>query len=149
MNAQLDAPAGAQAPVRIPPQSGRGFRIRKGDILRVVDPLGEQVSDLFAVDAGDHSRSLSSGRTIDYQSKIYLTEGDILWSSDSKPMFTIVRDEVKRHDFLLTPFSRRCSRSSTGMSGAPALHILLGQSPDGVLKMRLEEAPSNRESAKK
>ena len=106
MNAQLDARAGAQAPVRIPPQSGRGFRIRKGDILRVVDPLGEQVSDLFAVDAGDHSRSLSSGRTIDYQSKIYLTEGDILWSSDSKPMFTIARDDVRRHDFLLTPCSQ-------------------------------------------
>ena len=30
--------------VRIPPQSGRGFRVRKGDILRVVDPMGEQVS---------------------------------------------------------------------------------------------------------
>ena len=37
--------------------------MRKGDILRVVDPMGERVSDLFAVDAVDHSRCLSSGRT--------------------------------------------------------------------------------------
>ena len=106
MSGALDSAARVVARVRIPPQSGRSFRMRKGDILRVVDPLGEQVSDLFAVDAGDHSSSLSSGRTIDYQSKIYLTEGDVLWSSDSKPMFTIVRDDVRRHDFLLTPCSQ-------------------------------------------
>ena len=94
------------ARVRIPPQSGCGFLIRKGDLLRVIDPMGEQVSDLFAVDAANHARCLSSGRTIDYQSKIYLTEGDVLWSCDSKPMFTIVRDDVRRHDFLLTPCSQ-------------------------------------------
>ncbi len=98
--------AATSARIRIPPQSGCGFRMRKGDILRVVDPMGEQVSDLFAVDADDHSRTLSSGRTIDYQSRIYLTEGDILWSCDSKPMFTILRDDVRRHDFLLTPCSQ-------------------------------------------
>lgn len=105
MSAALD-PADASARVRIPPQSGRGFLMRKGDILRVVDLMGEQVPDLFAVDAADRSRSLSSGRTIDYQLKIYLTEGDVLWSSDSKLMFTIVRDDVRRHDFLLTPCSQ-------------------------------------------
>ena len=105
MSAALETSAASNR-VRIAPQPGRGFLMRRGDILRVVDPLGEQVPDLFAVDAGDHSRCLSSGRTIDYQSKIYLTEGDVLWSSDSKPMFTIVRDDVRRHDFLLTPCSQ-------------------------------------------
>ena len=33
---------------RIPPQSGAGFRLRQGEVLRVIDPDGEQVSDLFA-----------------------------------------------------------------------------------------------------
>ena len=91
---------------RIAPQSGRAFRIRRGEILRVVDPLGEQVSDLFAFRDGDSACALSSGRTIDYASRIYLTTGDILYANDSRPMFTIVADAVGRHDFLLTPCSQ-------------------------------------------
>jgi uncharacterized protein YcgI (DUF1989 family) len=91
---------------RIAPQSGRGFRLRRGDILRVTDPLGEQVSDLFAFRDGDPACSLSSGRSIDYAGKIYLSTGDTLWSNDSHPMFTILQDDVRRHDFLLTPCSQ-------------------------------------------
>jgi uncharacterized protein YcgI (DUF1989 family) len=91
---------------RIDPQSGCGFRMKQGDVLRVIDPHGEQVSDLFAFAAGNPSCSLSSGRTIDYASKIYFTTGDVLWSNDSRPMFTILRDDVRRHDFLLTPCSQ-------------------------------------------
>ena len=30
---------------RIAPQSGCSFKIKRGQVLRVVDPLGEQVSD--------------------------------------------------------------------------------------------------------
>ena len=91
---------------RIPPQSGRGFRMKRGDILRVVDPEGEQVSDLFAFRDGEPACSLSSGRSIDYAGKIFLSVGDTLWSNDSRPMFTIVSDDVGRHDFLLTPCSQ-------------------------------------------
>jgi len=91
---------------RIAPQSGHGFRMKRGDVLQVVDPRGEQVSDLFAFAADNPSCSLSSGRTIDYASKIYFTTGDVLWSNDSRPMFTILRDDVRRHDFLLTPCSQ-------------------------------------------
>jgi uncharacterized protein len=78
----------------------------KRDVLRVVDPCGEQVSDLFAFAADDPGCALSSGRTIDYASKIFFTAGDVLWSNNSKPMFTILRDDVGRHDFLLTPCSQ-------------------------------------------
>jgi uncharacterized protein len=80
--------------------------MKKGDVLRVVAPYGEQVSDLFAFAADNPACSLSSGRSIDYASKIYLTTGDLLWSNDSRPMFTILRDDVGRHDFLLTPCSQ-------------------------------------------
>jgi uncharacterized protein YcgI (DUF1989 family) len=98
-----DRPGGA---VRIPPQSGRAFRLRAGETLRVTDPLGEQVSDLFAFRDGEPACSLSSGRSIDYAGKIYLTTGDVLYANDSRRMFTIVADTVGRHDFLLTPCSQ-------------------------------------------
>jgi uncharacterized protein YcgI (DUF1989 family) len=92
---------------RIAPQSGAGFRLRQGQTLRVIDPAGEQVSDLFAFRDGDTACALSSGRTIDYAGRIYVTTGDILYANDSRPMFTITADSVKRHDFLLTPCSQR------------------------------------------
>lgn len=92
---------------RIPPQSGAAFELKKGDLLRVIDPMGEQVADLFAFRRDDFSCSLSSGRSIDYASKIYLSTGDTLYANDSRPMFTIERDLVGRHDFLLTPCSQQ------------------------------------------
>ncbi len=95
-----------EAAVRIAPQSGAAFHLRHREILRVCDPYGEQVADLFAFKDGESSCSLSSGRSIDYAGKIFLTTGDVLYSNDSRPMFTIVADTVGRHDFLLTPCSQ-------------------------------------------
>ena len=90
---------------RIPPQSGVAFRIYAGQGLRVVDPEGEQVSDLVSFAAADPREWLSSGRSIDYANTIYLTTGHVLYSNRSRPMFTIETDTVGRHDFLLTPCS--------------------------------------------
>lgn len=92
--------------ISIPPQGGRSFIIKQGQVLRVIDPLGEQVSDLFAFAEQDHDCRLSSGRSLDYAGKIYLTTGDTLYANDSKPMFTIATDTVGLHDFLLTPCSQ-------------------------------------------
>ena len=68
--------------------------------------MWEQVADLFAFSDGDPACSLSSGRSIDYAGKIYLSCGDILYANDSRAMFTIMADTVGRHDFLLTPCSQ-------------------------------------------
>ncbi len=91
---------------RIPPQSGVAFKLRASEVLRIYDPMGEQVADLFAFAEDDHRCALSSGRSIDYASKIYLTKGDPLYSNDSRVMFRILEDTVGRHDFLLTPCSQ-------------------------------------------
>jgi uncharacterized protein YcgI (DUF1989 family) len=90
---------------RIPPQSGTAFTLPAGAVLRVIDPLGEQVSDLIAFAADDSAEWLSSGRTLDYNNTIYLTTGHVLYSNRSRPMLTIVEDRVGRHDFLYTPCS--------------------------------------------
>ena len=90
---------------RLEPQTGAGFTIKKGQLLKITDPQGEQVSDLTAFALEDKSEWLSSGRTIDYANTIYLTKGHLLYSNRSRPMFAIVEDTVGRHDFLLTPCS--------------------------------------------
>ena len=79
--------------------------VRRGQLLKIVDPKGEQVSDLISFSSTDRSEWLSSGRTIDYANTIYLTTGDVLYSNRSRPMWNIVEDTVGRHDFLLTPCS--------------------------------------------
>jgi uncharacterized protein YcgI (DUF1989 family) len=92
--------------MRIDKQSGTAFVLAQGATLRITDPFGEQVADVYAVAAGDPTHTLSSGRSIDYASRIWLTEGDLLYSNRSRPMLRIGRDLVGRHDFLLTPCSQ-------------------------------------------
>jgi uncharacterized protein YcgI (DUF1989 family) len=44
----------------IEPQSGVGFELERGQILRVIDPRGEQVADVMAFARGDATEWLSS-----------------------------------------------------------------------------------------
>ena len=92
---------------RLDPQTGTGFELHAGDRLVVVDPTGGQVSDLYAVSSADTHEWLSSGRSIDYANKVFLTTGDVLYSNRSRPMLTIVEDDCGRHDFTLTPCSQQ------------------------------------------
>jgi uncharacterized protein YcgI (DUF1989 family) len=92
-------------PHEIPPRSGVAFELKAGQRLKVIDPKGEQVSDLLAFNRHDTAEVISSGRTLDYASKIYLTTGDALYSNRSNVMMRIGEDRVGRHDFLLTPCS--------------------------------------------
>ncbi|MDQ6765802.1 MAG: urea carboxylase-associated family protein [Verrucomicrobiota bacterium] len=91
---------------RLEPQTGTAFLLNAGQTLRVIDLEGEQVADLIAFSRADSTEWLSSGRTIDYANTIHITAGHILYSNRSHPMFTILADDVGRHDFLLTPCSR-------------------------------------------
>ena len=89
----------------IPPRSGVAFTMRKGQLLKVVDIEGEQVSDFICFNLNDKAEYLSSGRTIDYAETIFLTRGHPFYSNRSNIMFDMVEDTVGRHDFLLTPCS--------------------------------------------
>jgi uncharacterized protein len=93
-------------PTRISPRTGTGFVLRRGEMLTVIDPQGCQVADLLAFNAEDIGEVLSSGRSLDYASTLFLTTGDMLYSNRSRPMLEIVHDDVGRHDFLLTPCSK-------------------------------------------
>jgi uncharacterized protein YcgI (DUF1989 family) len=89
----------------IEPRSGVAFVLPRGQRLRVIDPCGEQVADLLAFRRDNVGEVISSGRTLDYVSRIYLTCGDCLYSNRSNVLLRIIEDTVGRHDFLLTPCS--------------------------------------------
>lgn len=91
---------------RISPCSAQAVELGLGDELVIIDPEGLQVSDLVAFGLSDHNEYLSSGRSLDYASRLWLTAGDLLYSNRSQPMFTIIEDSCGRHDFTLTPCSK-------------------------------------------
>ena len=110
------------------PQSGFAFRLTKGSTLKVIDPLGQQVSDLFCFNAHDLAESLSSGRSIDYNDTIFLTQGNQLYSNRSQVMMSILEDSCGRHDFLLTPCSLKMFQIvEGGKSYHPSCHENLAE----------------------
>lgn len=102
---------------RIPPHSGVAFLIDRGQTLRITDPEGRQVCDLYSVAREDQREHLSSGRSIDYADTLYLTTGHVLHSTRERAMWTIGRDDVGRHDLVLTPCSPEMYRRLRGDDG--------------------------------
>ena len=86
-------------------QSGVAFKINKGQLLKVIDPHGEQVSDMVLFNAEDVREKISSGKTLDFEESILITKGNYLWSNRSRRMMEILDDTNGRNDFLLAPCS--------------------------------------------
>ncbi len=86
-------------------QTGAAFKLRKGDKLKVIDPQGEQVSDMVLFNADDTREKLSSGKTLDFENTILISKGHHLWSNRSRKMMAILEDTNGRNDFLLAPCS--------------------------------------------
>ncbi len=86
-------------------QTGAAFKLQKGQKLKVIDPQGEQVSDMVLFNADDPREKISSGKTLDFEESILITKGNWLWSNRSKKMMKILEDTNGRNDFLLAPCS--------------------------------------------
>ena len=86
-------------------QTGAAFKLQKGQKLKVIDPQGEQVSDMVLFNADDPREKISSGKTLDFEESILITKGDWLWSNRSNKMMKILEDTNGRNDFLLAPCS--------------------------------------------
>ncbi|MFC6997955.1 DUF1989 domain-containing protein [Rufibacter roseus] len=86
-------------------QTGAAFTLKAGDKLKVIDPMGEQVSDMVLFNAEDTREKISSGKTLDFENTILITKGHHLWSNRSRKMMEILEDTNGRNDFLLAPCS--------------------------------------------
>jgi uncharacterized protein YcgI (DUF1989 family) len=95
-------------------QQGAGFELRKGDRLKIIDPEGEQVADLFCYSKKDPRDALSSGRSIAYNETLLFSKGDLLYAQSGTPMLEIIEDTCARHDFLVTPCSLQMFQMMSG-----------------------------------
>ena len=101
---------------KIKPRTGSGFELKKGQRLRIIDIEGEQVADLMCFSLRDSKEYLSSGRSIDYNGKLFLSNEDVLYSNRSNPLLTIETDQVGKHVFLFAPCSQEMFRISYGIN---------------------------------
>jgi len=128
MDGLIDVPAGG----------GTAMRLQRGEHLRLIDPHGGQSGDLMAY-SPDGRHRMSNGRTFDYGGHIFLSTGDVIWSNLSEPMWTIVDDQVGRHDFLYASCSLEMYRKQYGVTGYHAnCHDNLCQ---GLRELGLEPEP--------
>lgn len=81
-------------------QSGKAFRLMKGDSIRVIDVAGKQVADFWAIHDQHPHEFLSPAVTIDCTESLHITQGAYLYTNLYRPMFFIEADDVGRHDLL-------------------------------------------------
>lgn len=75
-------------------------RVRKGDVLRLVDLEGRQAVDFLCYNAADPAERYNAANTIKLNKNIYLGKGSVLWSVRARKMMTIVEDTCGSHDTL-------------------------------------------------
>ncbi|MDQ1182009.1 urea amidolyase associated protein UAAP2 [Rhodococcus sp. SORGH_AS_0301] len=74
--------------------------VRAGDVLTILDLEGNQAVDTLVYGADDHTVRYSAPATMVGRGNVYLTTGTVLRDSESRPMMTIVADEVGNHDTI-------------------------------------------------
>jgi urea carboxylase-associated protein 1 len=79
-----------------------------GDVLRIVDLGGNQAVDCLLYSAADAGERYSAPDTIVAQRNIFLVEGSVLRSNESRPMMTVRGTTCARHDTV----GGACSRES-------------------------------------
>lgn len=75
-------------------------RLKKGQILRIVDLKGNQAADTLFFNANDPSERYSAMDTLALQHNLYLTTDSILYSNEQRPMLRIIADTCGRHDTI-------------------------------------------------
>lgn len=74
--------------------------VKKGQVFRILDLEGNQAVDTLFYNANDPEERYSAVDTIQRQGALYLTTGSVLYSSEGRPMLTIIADTCGRHDTL-------------------------------------------------
>ena len=103
---------------QLPPQTGLAFTLRKGEITRIINTDGEQVADLVCFAQNDRGECFSAGRTVDYNNRLFFSEGDVLYSNRSRAMMTITADKIGTHTCLYAPCSQEMFEISYGVTEA-------------------------------
>jgi uncharacterized protein YcgI (DUF1989 family) len=92
------------ATVPVPATTGKAVRLAAGQQIRVIDPEGGQVADLFAYVERDIAEHLSAMHTRAVCSRLFPAVGEAFSSNHRRALLTFVADDSPGvHDMLIAP----------------------------------------------
>ncbi|MDF8357590.1 DUF1989 domain-containing protein [Ensifer adhaerens] len=104
---QPNALSKARQSIIVPAQSGRSVRVSKGDLVRITDPKGQQVADLWAIVTSPQLDWLSTSQTRDIGERMFPAVGEWFYSNLGRPLLKLVEDgSPGPHDMLFPACSR-------------------------------------------
>lgn len=103
----------------IPPQSGRAFRVKRGDRIRITDVKGQQVADLFAFSIQGGLDWLSTSQTRDIEERLFPEVGGVFYSARAVPMLTFVANNSPGPHDMLFPACDAGLYARAGLPGHP------------------------------
>jgi len=86
-------------------KTGYSFTMKKGQIVKVIDVEGQQIADFVAYNETNSKERLDPVATRDAIQSTDIREGGTLYSNLYRPMLTLLKDTVRKHD-LLSPACR-------------------------------------------
>ena len=91
----------ASETIRIPAREGRGVTVRAGERVRVIDPEGGQVADVFAFAVNDPSEYHSAEHTRVHVGRLFPLVGERFVTNRRRPILTLEADDSPGiHDML-------------------------------------------------
>src|SRR5215472_13379331 len=82
----------------VPARTGKGFRLRKGDLVCITDLEGQQPVDFWALNTADIYEHLSCEHTKPSIKKLFPHEGDAAYTTHRRPIVTLVEDHASCQD---------------------------------------------------
>jgi len=105
--------------VTIPAREGRAARVPRGSSIEIINPLGTQVVDVWALCPPDFTEHMSMEHTRVALGRLIPRVGDTLYSNDRRPLMTVVADTSPGvHDTLMAS----CDAARYRMLGHPGYH---------------------------
>ena len=84
----------------VPAREPWSVKMRKGEILRIIDLEGQQAVDFLCYNADDSTDRYNAANTIKLNGNIYLGKDAGIWSVRARKLMTFVEDTCGSHDTL-------------------------------------------------
>lgn len=126
----------------IPARGYEALTMMRGNVLRIVDLEGQQVADTICFNLHALDEKMNNENTMLINHTYNPTEGHVVYSDDSNPMFTIIRDKVRRNYPGGAMCSEELNRLRYGIPGTRNCrdNLTLAVRPWGIWKRALPGA---------
>ena len=128
--------------ITIPARKGKAAKLKKGQIVKVINTYGQQVVDTWAFNAGDTSEFMSMEHSRAMMGKIIPEVGDSFVTNHRRPILTVVEDTTPGiHDTLIAA----CDRYRYELLGVEGHHDSCTDNLAAAMKeigAKLPETPS-------